>query len=214
MGIRRCRDRWLPRTGPRVIPRERLRCHDDRCRCSISSIATTRPSRSSKRRPRARSTIRCSLVRSPVVLQEPSKADPLLAQAAAWYHDLGKTENPSTSSRTSSATTHTTSSSRAERRAHRGHVTDGLELASHFKIPDDVANGIRMHHGTSLMRYFYHKALTDDPEVDPELFRHHGTKPVSKEMAIVMVSDSTEAAARAYAQAGSAHGGRPHQARG
>ena len=59
-----------------------------------------------------------------------------------------------------------------------------------------------MHHGTSLMRYFYHKALRDDPEVDPELFRHKGIKPTSKEMAIVMVSDATEAAARAYAQQG------------
>jgi len=63
-----------------------------------------------------------------------------------------------------------------------------------------VANGIRMHHGTSLMRYFYHKALSQDPDVDPALFRHHGVKPEGKEMAIVMISDATEAAARAYAQ--------------
>ncbi len=82
----------------------------------------------------------------------------------------------------------------------RGHVLDGLELAKQYRIPEDVANGIRMHHGTSLMRYFYHKALTQDPDVDADTFRHRGAKPVGKEMAIVMISDATEAAARAYAQ--------------
>lgn len=56
-----------------------------------------------------------------------------------------------------------------------------------------------MHHGTSLMRYFYHRALEIDPDVDPDLFRHHGVKPRQKEMAIVMISDGTEAASRAYA---------------
>ncbi len=131
------------------------------------------------------------------------KADPLLAQAAAWYHDLGKTENPQYFVENQLGyNPHDELEPAESAELIRGHVTDGLQLASHFKIPEDVANGIRMHHGTSLMRYFYHKALTDDPEVDPELFRHHGTKPVSKEMAIVMVSDSTEAAARAYAQQG------------
>ena len=60
--------------------------------------------------------------------------------------------------------------------------------------------GIRSHHGTSLMRYFYHKALEEDPGVDPSAYRHHGVKPQPREMAIVMISDSVEAAARAYAQ--------------
>ena len=50
------------------------------------------------------------------------------------------------------------------------------------------------------MRYFYHQALEADPDVDPELFRHHGLKPVQKEVAIVMISDATEAAARAYSR--------------
>jgi len=131
------------------------------------------------------------------------EADPLLAQAAAWYHDLGKTENPQYFVENQLGyNPHDELEPAASAEIIRGHVTDGLELASYFKIPDDVANGIRMHHGTSLMRYFYHKALTLDPDVDPELFRHHGRKPLSKEMAIVMVSDSTEAAARAYAQQG------------
>jgi hypothetical protein len=130
-------------------------------------------------------------------------ADPLLAQAAAWYHDLGKTENPQYFVENQLGyNPHDELEPVQSAEIIRGHVTDGLVLANQFKIPEAVADGIRMHHGTSLMRYFYHKALTQDPDVDPELFRHHGAKPRSKEMAIVMVSDATEAAARAYAQQG------------
>ncbi len=128
-------------------------------------------------------------------------ADPLLAQAAAWYHDLGKTEHPQYFVENQLGyNPHDELTPEESAEIIRRHVTDGLVLAKKFRIPDDVANGIRMHHGTSLMRYFYHKALTQDPEVDPELFRHHGEKPKRKEMAIVMISDATEAAARAYAQ--------------
>ena len=50
------------------------------------------------------------------------------------------------------------------------------------------------------MRYFYHKAMEIDPAVDPALFRHSGRKPQRKEMAILMISDAVEGAARALAQ--------------
>lgn len=128
-------------------------------------------------------------------------ADPLLAQAAAWYHDLGKTEHPQYFVENQLGyNPHDELAPIESAEIIRRHVTDGLELAKKYRIPEDVANGIRMHHGTSLMRYFYHKALTRDPDVDPEAFRHHGEKPKRREMAIVMISDATEAAARAYAQ--------------
>jgi putative nucleotidyltransferase with HDIG domain len=124
-------------------------------------------------------------------------ADPLLAQAAAWYHDLGKTENPQYFVENQLGyNPHDELTPEASAEIIRGHVIDGLELAQQFRIPDDVADGIRMHHGTSLMRYFYHKALVEDENVDPELFRHHGEKPTRKEMAIVRIADATEAAAR------------------
>lgn len=128
-------------------------------------------------------------------------ADPLLAQAAAWYHDLGKTKNPQYFVENQLGhNPHDELSPSESAELIRGHVTDGLELARQYRIPEEVANGIRMHHGTSLMRYFYHKALTVDPDADPEMYRHHGVKPTRKEMAIVMIADATEAAARAYAQ--------------
>ena len=128
-------------------------------------------------------------------------ADPLLAQAAAWYHDLGKTENPQYFVENQLGyNPHDELTPEESAEIIRNHVLDGLELAKQYRIPDEVANGIRMHHGTSIMRFFYHKALEGDDTVDPELFRHRGSKPTHKEMAIVMISDASEAAARAYAQ--------------
>lgn len=128
-------------------------------------------------------------------------ADPLLAQAAAWYHDLGKTEHPLYFVENQLGYNPHDEMDPVESVAIiRKHVPDGLDLAKQYRIPEDVADGIRMHHGTSLIRFFYHKALKQNPDVDPETFRHHGEKPTRREMAIVMISDATEAAARAYAQ--------------
>jgi putative nucleotidyltransferase with HDIG domain len=128
-------------------------------------------------------------------------ADPLLAQAAAWYHDLGKTERPQYFVENQLGyNPHDELQPEVSAEIIRSHVTEGQSLAVQFRIPDDVVDGIRMHHGTSLMRYFYHKALAEDPDTDPEMFRHHGVKPTRKEMAIVMIADATEAGARAYAQ--------------
>ncbi len=130
------------------------------------------------------------------------KADPLLAQAAAWYHDLGKTEHPQYFVENQlGQNPHDDLEPIQSVELIRNHVSDGLTLAKQHRIPEEVANGIRMHHGTSLIRYFYYQALQQDPDINPEDFRHHGQKPTRKEMAIVMISDAAEAAARAYAQA-------------
>jgi len=129
-------------------------------------------------------------------------ADPLLAQAAAWYHDLGKVTLPQyfVENQFGVSNPHDNLPPEESAQIIRSHVTEGLKLAKRYRLPGDVTDGIRMHHGTSLMRYFYHQALTADPDVDADLFRHHGVKPVQKEVAIVMISDATEAAARAYSR--------------
>ena len=129
-------------------------------------------------------------------------ADPLLAQAAAWYHDLGKTEHPQyfVENQFGVFNPHDSLAPAESAQIIRSHVTEGLKLSKKYRIPRAVSDGIRMHHGTSLMRYFYHKAQETDPDVDPALYRHFGVKPEEKEMAIVMLSDAVEAAARAYSQ--------------
>lgn len=129
-------------------------------------------------------------------------ADPLLAQAAAYYHDLGKTENPQyyIENQFGVSNPHDEIQPIQSAEIIRRHVSDGLRLARQLRIPDTVADGIRMHHGTGLMRYFYHQALDNDPSIDPDDYRHHGEKPRRKEMAILMLSDAVEGAARSLAQ--------------
>ena len=129
-------------------------------------------------------------------------ADPLLAQAAAFYHDLGKTEDPVyfIENQFSITNPHDHLNPVESCKIIRSHVTDGLRLARQYRLPPEIQAGIRCHHGTGLMRYFYHQALEADPEVDPQQFRHHGQKPKRKEMAILMICDAVEGAARAHAQ--------------
>jgi cyclic-di-AMP phosphodiesterase PgpH len=128
-------------------------------------------------------------------------ADPLLARAAAYYHDLGKTQDPTyfIENQFGAQNPHDDLDPRQSVEMIRRHVTDGVELARKYKIPTEVAEGIVTHHGDGIMRYFYEKArqASGDDEVDPNDFRHIGHKPRTAEMAIVMLADSLEAACRA-----------------
>ena len=128
-------------------------------------------------------------------------ADPLLARAAAYYHDLGKTQDPTyfIENQFGAQNPHDDLDPRQSVEMIRRHVTDGVELARKYKIPTEVAEGIVTHHGDGIMRYFYEKArqASGDDEVDPNDFRHVGHKPRTAEMAIVMLADSLEAACRA-----------------
>ncbi len=130
-------------------------------------------------------------------------ANPLLARAMAYYHDLGKTENPTLfiENQFGIANPHDDLSPKESAQAIRRHVTDGIALARKFKIPTDVATGIVSHHGDGIMRYFYEKArAVSGEDVDPDDFRHIGHKPRTAESAILMLADSLEAACRAVFQ--------------
>ena len=128
-------------------------------------------------------------------------ANNLLARAAAYYHDLGKTENPLYFIENQFGIPNPHDDLEPEESAAiiRNHVTDGMVLAKRFKIPSEVAEGIVSHHGDGIMRYFYDKAirLRGQDNVDPNDFRHAGHKPQSKEMAILMMADAVEGACRA-----------------
>jgi hypothetical protein len=128
-------------------------------------------------------------------------ANPLLARAAAYYHDLGKTENPTyfIENQFGAANPHDDLTPRQSVEVIRKHVSDGVELARRFKIPSEVAEAIVTHHGDGIMRFFYEKArlVEGNDVIDPDEFRHIGHKPRSAETAIVMLADSLEAACRA-----------------
>lgn len=128
-------------------------------------------------------------------------ANNLLARAAAYYHDLGKTEDPLYFIENQFGVPNPHDELQPEESAAiiRKHVTDGMVLAKRYKIPSEVAEGIVTHHGDGIMRYFYEKARAEraEDDVDPVDFRHAGHKPRSREMAIVMLADSVEGACRA-----------------
>jgi membrane-associated HD superfamily phosphohydrolase len=76
------------------------------------------------------------------------------------------------------------------------HVKEGLELAKQHKLPVEIRDIIAQHHGRSLVSYFYNKATTSGGEVDEGDFRYGGPRPKSREAALIMLADASEAAAR------------------
>jgi cyclic-di-AMP phosphodiesterase PgpH len=128
-------------------------------------------------------------------------ANNLLARAAAYYHDIGKTENPLffIENQFGIANPHYDLPPEESARIIRQHVLDGIELAKRYNIPSEVAEGIVSHHGDGIMRYFYEKARQTHggDNVNPDDFRHAGHKPLSREMAILMMADAVEGACRA-----------------
>ena len=130
-------------------------------------------------------------------------ADPLLARAMAYYHDLGKTENPTMfiENQFGIANPHDSLDPKESANIIRSHVTSGVALAQQFKIPTEVTQGIVSHHGDGVMRYFYEKAREESGhDVDVDDYRHIGHKPRTAETAILMLADSLEAACRAVFQ--------------
>jgi len=80
------------------------------------------------------------------------------------------------------------------------HVKEGVSLAKRYKLPKAIIDGIEQHHGTSLIQYFFHRARKQAEEnesnVDAEDYRYPGPRPYSREMGVLMLADSIEAASR------------------
>jgi len=127
-------------------------------------------------------------------------ADPLLARVGAYYHDIGKTIRPEyfVENQIYVDNPHDRLSPNLSKLAISAHVRDGEHLAKLHGLPAPVVDIIRQHHGTSVLAFFYHKAKEASREpVDEESYRYEEEKPRSKEAAIVMLADGTEAAVRA-----------------
>ena len=131
-------------------------------------------------------------------------ADSLLASVAALYHDIGKVQRPFffVENQFGIENPHDNLEPEVSARIIKEHVTDGLEIARSYRLPAEIVDGIRTHHGTTLVGYFYRKAVNaaDDPAlVDERRYRYSGQKPATKEMAILMLADCCEGATRAAA---------------
>jgi len=128
-------------------------------------------------------------------------ANPLLARVGAYFHDIGKTVRPEyfVENQIYVDNPHDQLSPGLSKLAITAHVRDGEHLARAYGLPRPIVDIIKQHHGTSVLAYFYHKALQSakDGAVYEESFRYQEEKPRSKEAAIVMLADSVEAAVRA-----------------
>lgn len=130
--------------------------------------------------------------------------DALLAKVGALYHDIGKVRNPLyfTENQTSGFNPHDELDYVESAQIITQHVTDGLELARHYRLPAEVQDFIRTHHGTSYTGYFYAKEMERHPDgdFDASQFRYPGPRPYSRETAVVMIVDTVEAACRSLKQ--------------
>jgi putative nucleotidyltransferase with HDIG domain len=129
-------------------------------------------------------------------------ADAHLARVAAYYHDIGKIKRSTffVENQPQGFNGHYNLKPNLSALVITAHVREGVELAREYHLPQEVIDIVRQHHGTSLVRYFYARALEQGggtDKVNESRFRYPGEKPQSKEAALVMLADAVEAAAKA-----------------
>jgi hypothetical protein len=129
-------------------------------------------------------------------------ADSLLARVGAYYHDVGKTIRPYffVENRDEGLDPHARLDPYTSAQIIISHVKDGIDLARKYRLPRGVVDFIPEHHGTLLAPYFYREAVKqaggDPAKVDRSQFEYPGPKPRSRETAITMLADGTEATVR------------------
>lgn len=163
-------------------------------------------------------------------------ANPLLARVCALFHDIGKTAKPDyfIENQTDGDNPHDDANPSLSALILKAHVKDGVDLALRHKLPRPVIDVIQQHHGTTLIRYFYQRALdtlrrgrdadaplppllgicTESPQsgsaqpfpaLPEHTYRYDGPRPRFKESAIIHLADGVEAAARSLARVTPSH---------
>jgi putative nucleotidyltransferase with HDIG domain len=129
-------------------------------------------------------------------------ANPLLGKVMCYYHDIGKMEHSNyfIENQKPGQNPHDHISPYMSKTLLVAHVKDGVELGMSYKLGQPIIDGILQHHGTTLISYFYNKAIDlkseDEPDVAEDEFRYPGPKPQFREAALCMLADSIEAASR------------------
>ncbi|PEY44370.1 hypothetical protein CN354_00720 [Bacillus cereus] len=126
-------------------------------------------------------------------------ANGVLARVGAYYHDIGKTLQPHffIENQMGIENPHDKLDPETSRDIIIAHVTNGVKMLEEHHIPQEIIDIAGQHHGTTLLKYFYYKAIKEDKEKYTEdMFRYPGSKATSKESAIVGIADSVEAAVR------------------
>lgn len=127
-------------------------------------------------------------------------ADSLLTRVSAYYHDIGKLKRPYffIENQFGGENPHNKVSANLSSLIIKSHVKDGVELARKYNLPEPIIDIIKQHHSTNLISFFYQQAQTEASkhEIEETDFSYDGPKPQSKEAAIMMLADITEAAIR------------------
>ncbi len=137
-------------------------------------------------------------------------ASPIVARVCALFHDIGKTVKPEyfIENQRTGSNPHDANNPSLSALIIKSHVKEGVDLAQKHRLPRRVVDVIRQHHGTSLIRYFFHRAVTSSKgssstrpglspvEVHESTYRYDGPVPRFKESAVISLADSVEAASR------------------
>ena len=129
-------------------------------------------------------------------------ANTLLVRVGAYYHDIGKIKKPQyfIENARVGEDKHERLSPHMSALIVAAHIKDGMEMATQAGIPKAITDMIPQHHGTRLIGYFYDKAKSQEvpsvQKIDSKEFKYPGPKPQTREAAILMLADVTEAAVR------------------
>jgi cyclic-di-AMP phosphodiesterase PgpH len=129
-------------------------------------------------------------------------ANGLLARVGCYYHDIGKTKRPNffIENQMHRENPHDRLPPDKSANIIISHVTDGAAILKKYNLPKEIIHIAEQHHGNTLLKFFYHKAVQGEEEVKEEDYRYPGPKAQTKESAIVGIADSVEAAVRSLNQ--------------
>lgn len=121
-------------------------------------------------------------------------ANPLIARIGSYYHDIGKLSQPDVFIENNQLSTqfHEKIPPKESASIIKNHVINGVRLAKQYKLPDFIIEIIIQHHGDNRIKYFYHKAINSEKNVNEQDFMYSGPKPRTKEAALVMIADIIE----------------------
>ncbi|MFT4412677.1 HD family phosphohydrolase [Fredinandcohnia humi] len=126
-------------------------------------------------------------------------ANGLLARVSSYYHDIGKTKRPHffIENQMNIDNPHDKIAPQLSKTIIVAHATDGAETLRKYKMPKEIVDIAEQHHGTTLLKYFYHKAKQQsERDILESDFRYAGPKAQTKEAAVIGIADSVEAAVR------------------
>jgi putative nucleotidyltransferase with HDIG domain len=131
-------------------------------------------------------------------------ANHLLARVGAYYHDIGKIDQPEYFIENQNGDNkHDELKPSLSAVVIKSHVKVGIEKAKEIGLPQEVIDILAQHHGSDVISYFYREALINNEKgskISPEDFSYNGTPPMTKEAAVVMLADSVDAVSRTLKQ--------------